>query len=145
LEVVKEKEMKSKSIQELETEMAEIVSQMGELKTAVDRYHTLSHKHSALSKEHKTKAYNAELRRLEFTTNYTPPKYPEMGVEGELGSATFKNEEDAKKLVDLLRQPSYYHGYKLVWDGPGDYNVEPDYKHDHDGEVIWLATFKKAE
>lgn len=137
--------MTNKSIEELEKEMAEIDSQMSELKAGVDLYYTLSRKHTVLHKEHKIKAYNAELRRLDLMTNYTPPRYPEMGIEGELGSASFKNKEQAERLVELLRQPSYYHGYKLVWDGPGDYIVEPDYKYDHDGETVWLATFKKAE
>jgi hypothetical protein len=129
--------------EELKAKIDTISFQMAELEPARNKYQELSFERGKLQEEYNEKTYRYDLLVLKMKTKYHEPEYPYMGGVAENGSANFDNQEDAEKLVKLLRQRSYTYGYLLVWDGPGEYVVEPDYKYDHDGDVIYTATFKK--
>lgn len=56
----------------------------------------------------------------------------------------FKSKEQAEALTKSLNDFSgYYAQYILEWDGSGEYIVDPGYRYDHDGDIVYFATFKK--
>ena len=113
------------------------------LRPQYERYMELSSTYSKEMEDERERTKRARLFHLEYKCKYEHPTYPDMGVEGSEGSAQFENKEEADELLSLLRNQSYYYGYWIKWEGPGEYRVEPSYKHDHDKEVVYMATFKK--
>lgn len=127
-----------------EETIAKLAAQMAELRPSVDLYHKLSHQHGKLVQALYKRLKQNNLSKLKLNTIYMPCEYPDMGVVGEDGSATFTDEDQAKDLIMALRDNTdYYRRYTLEWSGAGDYLVKPDYTTDHDGETIYTATFIK--
>lgn len=113
---------------------------------ARDAYYKASFERDRLTKEEQGYQKNIKYNKITTDTWYQEPEYPDMGVAGQNGSAVFKTEEQAKELVSVLNErSSYYYVYKMnTWEGPGNYDVIPSYNLDHDGEIVYTATFKKA-
>ena len=78
--------------------------------------------------------------------SYKEPYYPSMGVEGSNGYATFNDFKDAESLISAnIETYGYGKTFVLEWNGPGNYVVEPEYGYDHDGDVVYTATFRKLK
>jgi hypothetical protein len=142
---LKEKlEAKKLELQKRDELIDSLKAEMDTLKPSVDRYFEVSRQHGKLVEERRKDDERKKRMKAIWDASYEAPEYPSMGVAGSNGSATFKTEEQAKELVQLLVWGgSYTYGYELKWDGPGDYVVEPDYKYDHDRDVIYTAKFRK--
>ena len=77
-------------------------------------------------------------------TKFVECEYPLMGVEASNGIAHFEDQDQADELlIHLRKDASYYYAYVLEWKGPGSYIVKPEYRYDHDNEVIYTARFVK--
>jgi hypothetical protein len=130
---------------ELKAKIAELNEEMEQLEPARAKYYKLSHERSKLVDELQYLEKRSKLRKAEMRTNYIPCEYPSIGIAGANGSATFASEEQMDNLVAALNSnSSYYNHYKGIWSEPGDYIMEPDYRRDHDGDIVYTATFKKA-
>lgn len=124
--------------------LKDLERQMEDLKPVVDEYYTLQREYNIKKKKYEKQKKMEEFFRLKRETKYVECTYPEMGTESSNGSAYFKNENEANNLLTALRHnSSYYYAYILEWSGKGDYIVEPDWKYDHDGEIVYTATIKK--
>lgn len=130
------------TLQQLEEKIKELRAEMDALEPARARYYELSTKAHELNKEMTARKYASNLSAAIFKCSYQEPEYPRMGESGRNGSVFFKTKEDAEELITLL-QRGYTYGYRLNWSVPGLYVVEPDWKYDHDGDVIYTATFTK--
>lgn len=93
-----------------------------------------------------------EFRDLESETNWEECEYPSMGVAAENGSVEFKDKEQADKFFELLQKihagytvgDSYW--FELDWDGPGEYNVIPEWSSDYrDNSISYSTTITKKE
>jgi hypothetical protein len=85
------------------------------------------------------------LQELLKKTGYVEPEYPTMGVSGSDGVCVFSNEDEAKELIEILIWQSYTYAHDLHWTGPGTYQIIPEYKYDHDNDLIYTAVYKKEE
>jgi len=132
-----------KHLNDLKEKIDKLTAKMDVLESARKTYYELSFERDRLNEEYREKLYKHDLFVLKIKTKYKEPTYPEMGSLSENGSASFDNKEEADKLVKMLREKSYTYGYVLVWDGPGEYVIEPSYKYDHDNDIIYTATFKR--
>jgi len=84
------------------------------------------------------------LRDLCRLAEFVEPEYPSMGYPSENGYARFKCRDIADDLIEaLIKNSSYFYAHVLEWEGRGYYDVVPTWKDDHDGQVIYTATFKK--
>ena len=135
--------MKTNTLEQDKKKLQELLLEQQKLEPARKKYYELSIESCKLADSIRERE-KQELRwALIRKTDYEEPEYPDMGVQGCNGSAVFGDEKTAKELVTLLRDRTYYYGYLLEWSGPGRYTVVPSYKHDHDNEVIYTATFQK--
>lgn len=117
-----------------------------ELEPLREEYYLISHILDDRHKEEEQKKKWARRHKLVAQTDFVECDYPYMGSVADNGRATFKSRKQAEDLVDSLREGSgYMYGYWLEWSGKGEYIVEPSYSHDHDGDVIYTATFKKSD
>jgi biotin synthase-like enzyme len=122
----------------------ELKAEMALLEAPKDRYFELSRQAYDLSEKIRKSANLNNLANLERECWFEECQYPAMGVEQKNGYASFKTEEQASALIEALRKMgSYYYAYILHWEGPGDYDVIPDYRRDHDGETVYTANFVK--
>lgn len=89
--------------------------------------------------------------RLCKEVEYTEPSYPqfdydkdEMGEEDSPGSCFFSSETQAKEFINaIVSQSSYYYGHTLKWSGEGRYKINPSWKYDCSGEIIYTATYAR--
>lgn len=125
--------------------LAYLKTEMDLLRSAVDQYHHLSFEHSKLAEKILKEDREDTLNQLISETKFIECKYPSIGWPGEIGVAEFVSEDQAQALIAILKSSDYTYGYILKWDGPGQYIVDPDFDYDHDGDVIYTATFVKAE
>jgi len=117
---------------------------MSQLAPLVDEYHEISHVIRKRKEDLSRQMYESRLRIIMSRTSYIGPEYPSMGEEGYNGSCFLQTKEDAYELLEVLRmRADYYHSFVLLWTEPGDYTVEPDYKYDHDREIVYTATIKR--
>lgn len=133
------------STKELEEKALEIRKEMASLEEAKNRYFDLSTQAYKLEKEIRLTTNSKQLFKLILATGYIEPTYPAMGHELEDGYAHFDSQGQAEDLIAALRKNNnyYIYGYVLKWSGEGKYKVEPTYHYDHDGEIIFTATFIK--
>lgn len=133
-------------------EQAELDKMKAELDELRPQHEAISSRYYELSRAY-TKACEAKAERekrnrlwkLESKCSYEEPEYPSMGSPGRNGSARFTDQAEAEELVTLLRsRVRYYKAYVLKWNGPGNYDVIPDWRYDHDREVVYTATFEKT-
>lgn len=128
-----------------EVDLEELRAEMESLRPSYDRFREVSEMYRSLVKASEKRAKLLTLNRICSECCYVDPQYPSIGYPGSDGSAIFQNKDQADVLVRVLCSNStYYHGYILEWDGPGVYAVVPSYRHDHDGDVVYTATFVKA-
>lgn len=94
------------------------------------------------------------LTQLLVDAQYQEPVYPEISYEdgdayevdsGTNGSCVLKSEPEAKDLIARLVSQNYYYGHDFKWQGAGLYTIVPSWKYDHDGEVIYTATYKRED
>lgn len=139
-------EERKKRDEKIITELEELQNEMDELKPKVDKYYELSRIHNQKHKEFEKMKKRENLSRLVVDTEYEECEYAEMGSVASDGSAIFKDKEQAESLLFALRNNSnYYYAYVLKWNGEGNYIVKPDWKYDHDGDIVYTATFIKEE
>lgn len=138
-----------KKISELETELQTLKLELDLIRPQYEalssRYFELSRKHTKLIEEINERKKRSRQSTLEWKCRYEEPTYPRMGESGSNGTAYFTDQAEAEELIALLCSRSYYYGYDFKWQGPGHYDVIPDWKYDHDREVIYTAIFQKAE
>lgn len=127
-----------------EKKLADIKAEMATLEAARDRYFVLSRQAYELSETIRKRSNSNNLSKLTIKTWFEECEYPSMGQAAKNGYANFKDEETANALIAALRtQSSYYYAYVLHWEGPGHYDVVPDYHRDYDGETVYTANFVK--
>jgi hypothetical protein len=118
--------------------------QMNDLKPIVDEYYKIQRDYNLKKKEYDKQKKWENLVKLKRETSYVECTYPEMGTESSNGSVFFEDDQQANNLLNALRSnASYYYAYIIEWSGKGKYIVEPDWKYDHDGEIVYTATIKK--
>jgi len=120
--------------------------EMKELEPAKDRYFELSFEAGKLSKQITQYEKESRLNRLEYETKFKNCEFHGMGSVAENGEATFENEEQAVNLCMALSEGNYHKAYHVKdWKGPGRYDCVPQWKYDHDRDVIYSGVFVKAE
>ena len=117
-----------------------------EMKPVVDEYYALYNKYSEKKKVFEKMKKQETLSTLIKECKFRECEYPSMGYSAEDGEATFESKNQAESLIRALRaDASYYYAYILEWSGVGKYKVVPDWKYDHDSEVVYTAKFIKEE
>lgn len=124
-------------------------AELRELQSSISNLLSQLSEHNQKLAKAKTLARLAELQKL---TNYEEPVYPEISYEsgdaeevseGENGSCILESPAVAEELINILVSQSYYYGHNFKWQGPGKYRIIPTWSWDHDGEVIYTATYEK--
>lgn len=129
---------------QLQKQINRLTEDVDGLKPAYERYKEASSKLNDLKKEYSRIYLTERFNTLLQETEYREPDYPSVGQVASNGYALLSSKEQAEELQNHLRSNgSYYYGYKIEWAGPGPYKVVPSYKYDHDGEIIYSATFIK--
>ena len=139
-------EFKKEKDNEKIMKLKEIEDKISELKPFVDKYYELNNEYNQKKKSFDKQKKYEELFRLKRETKYNECEYPSMGCEESNGSVEFKSKKQAESLLNALRSNSnYYYSYILKWDGVGQYIIKPDWKYDHDKEIVYTATIKKED
>lgn len=126
--------------------LQQLKNELETLRSSYDRYCKVNTEIYSLEFKIKQREDSDRLFILSFKTLFTECEYPSMGTPGCDGGAVFDSEEEARDLIKQLRTNSTYSkAYRLVWSGPGEYRVIPDYDYDHDGDIIYSATFIKMQ
>lgn len=134
-----ELETKRKRVQELEVIM-------DETKIAYGKYLEATFERGRLAEQIREEERRRELSNIQWRTKYREPEYPSVGYSSRNGYCHLQDKEQAEKLLNCLRSNTgYHHAYILEWTEPGHYNVVPDYKHDHDNDLIYTATIERME
>lgn len=125
--------------------LKEIQLEMQSLEEAKDRYFNLANEKSKLEKEiyRAEKTYRKDELELKF--NFKDCQFAGMGIVPIEGSAYFYDEAEAKEFCQLISDRYYKIYFIKDWKGEGEYILKPDYKYDHDGELINLGKFIKKE
>lgn len=135
----KEKSKELKSLNEME-------NYMSELKPIVDEYYSVLYKYNVKKKQFDQQKQYEDLINIQRETDYVSCTYPSIGEESKTGSVCFKDKDQADKLINSLRNnASYYSSYILEWSGSGIYLIHPEWRYDHDGEIIYTARIKKGD
>lgn len=125
--------------------MHQLKAEMEKLELGRARYYELSRLTYDLQKKLDEKEKILTLRRLSQQTSFEECQYPSMGEVGYEGVAYFLTEQVANDLIKALRtDSSYYYAYVLEWNGAGKYRVLPEFRIDHDREIVYTARFVKA-
>lgn len=133
--------MTKQKLADMKTKLKELLKEQKQYVKARDKYYNLNHKIDKLKSTITREGLWNELEKIGDETNYTECDYPYMGGAGCNGEATL---EQANNLIDVLRKNGGYTlGYLLEWDGSGKYTIIPSYSYDHDGDIVYLATFKR--
>ena len=132
--------------EELE-KMEKLREERDSLKKSYDRYFQVSSELQKLSEKQAQEEKRSKYYSIARKCRYVEAENPRMGSPGENGFAFFESKADADDFIEALRKFNdwYGQGYVLEWSGPGEYTVEPSYKYDCDGDVVYTATFKKDE
>lgn len=125
--------------------LKEIQLEMQSLEEAKDKYFKLANEKSKLEKEiyQAEKAYRKD--ELKKKLNFKDCQFAEMGVIPIEGSAYFYSEIEAKEFCQLISDRYYKIYFVKDWLGEGEYILKPDYKYDHDSEIVNLGKFIKKE
>lgn len=122
----------------------EIETRMDELKAAHYEYNTLSTELSDLKRKEHAKEKLTKYWAAVDKCKYVAPEYPSMGEVGNNGSAFFETVEDARQLIAVLNlNNGYSHAFDMKWTTPGWYIAEPDWRYDHDNDIIYTTIFTK--
>ena len=115
-----------------------------ELQPVVDEYYEIQRKYNIKKSAFDKIKKGERLSNAKRECSFVDCTYPDMGCEAENGSATFSSKHQAETLINALRDNSnYYYAYLLEWQGVGKYKVVPQWKYDHDNEIVYTARFIK--
>jgi len=130
---------------EIEDRIAAIKKEREELKEYVDRDRNLSYELSDLEKTLYKNKKKQGLSRIKNLTNFKDCEFPSMGYYGVNGSCNVENEEQLKELCKQLNLSIGYgkYYYYKKYEGSGDYLLIPDWKYDHDGDIVYKGEFIK--
>lgn len=79
-------------------------------------------------------------------TEYREPEYPSVGVLARSGTCVLNNEAEATELLEALQDKgSYYYGYTMNFTKAGRYLAIPDWKEDHDGDIVYTTLFERIK
>ena len=139
-------EYKQKEENKIVRGLNDLKKKLDDMKPIVDEYYEIQREYNQKMKTFEQNKKREELLQLKIECQFEECEYPSMGVSGFNGEANFKTKEQADNLINALRNnANYYHAYILKWSGPGKYLVVPDWKYDHDSEVVYTAQFIKEK
>jgi len=139
------KNERKKRDDKLISEIDDLKEKIDKIKPIVDEYYELSRIYNQKKKDFDNLKEKETFFRLKKDTKYEECEFPKMGKMGFNGSVKFQNQEQAELLLESLRKDSNYrYAYILKWEGNGEYIIEPDWKYDRDGEILYTATFVRS-